>query len=97
MPARAVPAGKNGSARREPGVAISCAVIAVVEIVSVEVAAAPFKAMDGDEKLHAAPVGRPAHVSITVPLNPPPGVRVIMVMADAPGAMEPAVEFAAMV
>lgn len=73
-----------------------CAVIAVVEIVRVELAAAAFTVTDATENAHVAPVGNPEHAKLTVPVNPPLGVSVNVVIADAPGATVPDAGLAAM-
>ena len=70
-PASTLPVGRNGSNDSPEGEAVSCAVAALVEMVSVEVAALPFKVTDAAEKLHAAPPGNPEHAKLTEPLKPP--------------------------
>jgi hypothetical protein len=58
-------------------------------MVSVEVAALPLRATDAGEKLHAAPLGKPEHAKVTVPLKPPLGVSVSVVSVEPPGAADP--------
>ena len=60
-----------------------------VEMVSVEVPGAPLNVTDAGENAHAAPAGNPEQASVTVPLDPPLGVRVSVVVAEPPGATEP--------
>ena len=95
IPASTVPVGKKGSRLWPGGDASICAAIAIVEIVSVEVEAAPFTVTDAGEKLHAEPAGKPEHANVTVPVYPPLGMRVSTVAADVPGATEPAAGLAA--
>lgn len=95
-PASTVPVGRNGSSDRPGGETISCAVAARVEMVSVDAAAPPFKVTDAGEKLQAAPLGKPEHVKLTVPLKPPLAVSVSVVATDAPGTADPDAGLAAM-
>ena len=89
MPASTVPVGTKGSGDCPVGEAVFRAVMAAVEIVNIEVAAAPVTATEADENMQGAPLGKPEQLSVTVPENPPLGVIVSVVVADVPGATEP--------
>ena len=65
------------------------AVRAVVVMVSVEVATLPLVLTEAGEKLQTAAAGKPEHDSETLPVNPPLGVSVTVVIADCPAVIVP--------
>ena len=80
-----IPASSKPAANSGPR-ALDVLLLPVVSV-STEVAAAELKATLAGAKLQLAPVGSPEHESETVPVKPPVGVTVSVVVGDDPVAL----------
>jgi len=79
------PASSKPAANSDPR-ALDVLLLPVVSV-STEVAAVELKATLAGAKLQVAPVGSPEHESETVPVKPPVGVTVSVVVGDDPVAL----------
>lgn len=74
-----------GGAYRGPGRALACDAVVVVIVVMTVVGPFNVNELGVDEQV--PPVGAPLQETVTAPLNPPIGARVVANVADCPGVI----------